>query len=75
MLLLQRRKQAGNGISQRHYLRLKNSKKDKKVSKNSKYQTHKKRIKLTKNPNDRTAAPGGTLSDFSTSVAAKHQKN
>ena len=28
-----------------------------KVSKNSKYQTHKKSIKLTKNPNDRTGAP------------------
>ena len=31
---------------------------DMKVSKNSKYQTHKKSMKLTKNPNDRTGAPG-----------------
>ena len=46
-----------------------------KVSKNSKYQTHKKSIKLTKNPSDRTGAlKEGTLSHFSTSIVAKHQK-
>ena len=55
-----------------------------KVSKNAKYQTHKKNIKLTKNQNDRTGAPGaaragpcpakrGALSDFLTSIVAKHQ--
>ena len=46
-----------------------------KVSKNSKYQTHKKSIKLTKNPNDRTGAlKEGTFSDFLTTIVAKHQK-
>ena len=45
-----------------------------KVLKNSKYQTHKKSIKLTKTPNDRTGAPGGPFSIFSTSIVAKHQK-
>ena len=51
------------------------------MSKNSKYQTHKKSIKLTKNPNDQTGAPrasgalkGGTLSRFLTSIVAEHQK-
>ena len=41
-----------------------------KVSENSKYQTYKKSIKLTKNPNDQT----GTLLDFLTTIVAKHQK-
>ena len=51
------------------------------MSKNSKYQTHKKSIKLTKKPNDRTGEPGtnarakrGTLSHFLTCILAKHQK-
>ena len=36
-----------------------------KVSKNSKYQTHKKSIKLTKNPNDRAGAlKGGPFAFF-----------
>ena len=39
-----------------------------KVSKNSKYQTHKKSIKLTRNPTD------GTGAHFLTSIVAKHQK-
>ena len=41
-----------------------------KVSKNSKYLTHKMSIELTKNPND----PTGSLSHFLTSIVAKHQK-
>ena len=45
-----------------------------KVKKNSKYQTHKKSIKLTKNLNDGTGALKGDLSHFWTSIVAKHQK-
>ena len=46
-----------------------------KVSKNSENQTHKKSIKLTKNPNDGTGAKRGIISHFLTSIVAKHQQN
>ena len=45
-----------------------------KVSKNSKYQTHKKSFKTLTTKMTRKVLKGGTQSDFSTSIVAKHQK-
>ena len=47
-----------------------------KVSKNSKYRTLKKSIKLTKNPNDRTGAKSeDPFGIFNILSVAKHQNN
>ena len=67
-------KQVGNGISRRYILGSKIAKGHESV-KNSKYQTHKKSIKLKKIPKRRNwCAKRGNLPHFLTSIVAKIKK-